>query len=460
MAQALELDETERADARERARARTPTARGRQPRRIAVRRVLRTSRSLAWSSGRSPAWWRKTSSSVASAPIAALSSAGEPIARIVPAVHERDPLAQAVGLVHVVGREQDGHAALLAQLGDEVPHGAAGDRVEADRRLVEDQQPRAVDERLRELQPPDHAARVRRDHAVGVLEHPGRLERPVDPPGPLGPRDVEEAREQHRVLAPGERALGRELLGDVADQPPDRHALARDVVAEHVGDAGRDPQQRGEDADRRRLARAVGAEEAEHLAGPDLEVDRVDGGLLAEAVGEARAADSGRVAVQVGPHRSRSSAARSRSSAGSEASRRRAVLGVEVPERVREDAVALVAPAAQARRGGGREVQLRGAPVVRVGPAVEQPGGDQPADERADGVGREVQGRGRVADADAGLRLDEPEHLDLRAGQRLTADLRPRAAPQPAPHAAPGGGELGGQRLLAGGGAGGHVSTG
>ena len=86
-----------------------------------------------------------------------------------------------LGLVHVVRGEQDGHAVLGAQLGDQVPHRAAGDRVEADRRLVEDQQARAVHQRLRELQPPDHAAGVRRDQAVGVLEHAGRGQRPLDP---------------------------------------------------------------------------------------------------------------------------------------------------------------------------------------------------------------------------------------------------------------------------------------
>src|SRR3954465_7530332 len=47
------------------------------------------------------------------------------------AVHERDPLAELVGLVHVVRREHDRQAALLAQPGDEVPHRASRDRVEA-----------------------------------------------------------------------------------------------------------------------------------------------------------------------------------------------------------------------------------------------------------------------------------------------------------------------------------------
>jgi hypothetical protein len=101
-----------------------------------------------------------------------------------------------------------------------------------------------------------------------------------------------------------------------------------------------------------------------------------------------------------------------------------------VLERVREDPVALVAPAAQARRRRGREVQLRGAPVAGVRPAVEQPGGDQPADERADGVGREVQRRGRVADPDAGLRLDEPVSGSPPTFARALRRNRRRTPPQ------------------------------
>src|SRR4051794_11026197 len=232
-----------------------------------------------------------------------------------PAVHERDPLAELVGLVHVVRREQDRHAALLAQSRDEIPHGAARDRVEADRRLVEDQHARPVDERLRELEPADHAAGVRRHEAIRGLEYAGRLEREVDALAALRARDVEQPREQHHVLAPGERAVGRELLRHVADLPAHGHPLAGDVVAEDVRDAAADRQERRQDADRRRLAGAVGAEQAEHLALPDLEVDAVDGALLAEREDEALAAD-GRRRVR---HATRSSVSSSRSRAGTDA---------------------------------------------------------------------------------------------------------------------------------------------
>src|SRR3954468_9046308 len=56
-------------------------------------------------------------------------------------VHERDPVAVLLGLVHVVGGDQHGHAGLRPDGEDPVPDTRAGDRVQADGRFVEDEQP-------------------------------------------------------------------------------------------------------------------------------------------------------------------------------------------------------------------------------------------------------------------------------------------------------------------------------
>src|SRR5215207_10284083 len=73
----------------------------------------------------------------------------EPFGRVVdddpPAVHDRDAAAQVLGLLHVMGREEDGRAELFAQPRDVLPDGPARDGVEADRRLVQKQQRRAVE---------------------------------------------------------------------------------------------------------------------------------------------------------------------------------------------------------------------------------------------------------------------------------------------------------------------------
>ena len=74
---------------------------------------------------------------------------------------------------------------------DEREHLVAAGRIEAVGRLVEEQQPRVVDERLGELDPLLHAGRVAADRAVALLVQP----------------DV--AEDLGRPLAGGRRSAGR-----------------------------------------------------------------------------------------------------------------------------------------------------------------------------------------------------------------------------------------------------------
>ena len=67
-------------------------------------------------------------------------------------VDDGDPLAQLVGLGHVVGRQQDrpaGHGRLPRE--DQLADLAGGGDVEAERRLVEEQDPRVVEQAAREV---------------------------------------------------------------------------------------------------------------------------------------------------------------------------------------------------------------------------------------------------------------------------------------------------------------------
>src|SRR6476469_1298767 len=74
-----------------------------------------------------------------------LEPAGRAHAAKAAAVHERDAVAVLVGLVQVVGRDQDGHAGGGPYRADVLPHLRAGDGVQHDGRLVVHQQPRRVD---------------------------------------------------------------------------------------------------------------------------------------------------------------------------------------------------------------------------------------------------------------------------------------------------------------------------
>src|SRR6476661_6173185 len=87
---------------------------------------------------------------------------------------------------------------------------------------------------------------------------------------------------QPSVFADGEIVVEGKALAHVADLALHRLRLTDDVVPRHGRGAAAGGEEPGEHAERRRLARAVGAEEAEHLAGADVESDVIDGGEGAE----------------------------------------------------------------------------------------------------------------------------------------------------------------------------------
>src|SRR5829696_4795799 len=89
------------------------------------------------------------------------------------------------------------------------------------------------------------------------------------------PRVAEQPRDEHEVLVAGEILVHRRELAGEADALAHLRGLARDVVAEHAGDAAVGAEQRAEDADGGGLAGAVGSEKTVHGAALDLEVDAV-----------------------------------------------------------------------------------------------------------------------------------------------------------------------------------------
>ena len=96
-----------------------------------------------------------------------------------------------------------------------------------------------------------------------------------------------EAADHGQVLEPGEVLVDRRVLAREADAGAELRGLADHVEAGHAGRAGVGGEERGEDADRRRLARAVRPEHAEHGAGSGLEVDAVERAHVAERLDEA-----------------------------------------------------------------------------------------------------------------------------------------------------------------------------
>ena len=74
-----------------------------------------------------------------------------------PGVDHAQAVAVALGLLHQVGRDEDRRAGLFAQRRQALPHQLARAGVEAHGRLVQEQDLGAVQQRARDLQPPQHA---------------------------------------------------------------------------------------------------------------------------------------------------------------------------------------------------------------------------------------------------------------------------------------------------------------
>ncbi len=200
------------------------------------------------------------------------------------AEQDRDAVADELDLGEQVRVEQDGDAA-VAQLLEQQADGPAADGVERGGRLVEQQQPRLADQRLRDPEPLLHPLRHAVDAAVGGVCERDELEQP--PPLGLAAARAGEplvqlqhlvrrvpAREAEELREVPERGAGVARAGARSPRPP--------PIPE------RRPDEPDGDLHERRLAGAVRAEQPDELALADLEVDalqRLDGTVsLREAV--------------------------------------------------------------------------------------------------------------------------------------------------------------------------------
>ncbi len=194
-----------------------------------------------------------------------------PVGRGRAVLEQQDPVAEPLDLVHVVGHEDDGRAVGLA-LVDQVEQQSTVDGVEALRGFVEDEQPRPVHDRDAELHLLLLAAGELVDAELGAVgqAHAGQV---VHAPGRrLGTAQPAEPSEVGHHVDDGFLAVEPALFGQVPDATgggPVRLA----VDGQGAGGRGGDAEQ---GADRRGLAGAVAAEQAERLAGGDVERQSVD----------------------------------------------------------------------------------------------------------------------------------------------------------------------------------------
>ena len=167
--------------------------------------------------------------------------------------------------------EQHGDAA-AAEVLEQHAHGAAPDRVERRGRLVEQQQARLADERLRDAESLLHALRHAVDAPVGGVGERDELEQPLALRSTAARAGEPLVQLEHLVRrVPAGEA---EELCEVAERRA-RGTRARPRACD-LGRAARLAHEPDRDLHERRLAGAVRAEQAEQLALADLEIDALE----------------------------------------------------------------------------------------------------------------------------------------------------------------------------------------
>ena len=205
-----------------------------------------------------------------------------------PAVHDRDPVAELLGLLHVVGGQDDRRTA-GPDPADGVPEVAAGLRVEPGRRLVEEDDAGVVDQGQGDREALLLPARKLVDQAGALLLEPDHRQQVVDPR--LGGGHVVEPGEELQQLGGRQVVEERRRLKLDADDPADRVAAGHGVEPGDADRAGVGGAQALDHLQGRRLSGAVGAEDAEDLPLGDEQVDAGDGGEAAVALDEAAGLD-------------------------------------------------------------------------------------------------------------------------------------------------------------------------
>ena len=214
-------------------------------------------------------------------------------------VEDHGAVADLLDVAEEVGAQEDGRAAVARDVGDRAEHLAPAGRVEAERRLVEEHDRRVVHERPRDPQPLAHPAAERGDQRGGAIAEADLAEQRRGRRARARPRAAVEAAVVGQVLRGG---LLQRVAGALGQHPDPRADPARPRVRDaHHGEAARRrPEDRRQDAERRRLAGAVRAEDADELAGVRGEREALERGHAAVLLAQADRLDGRGAAARFG----------------------------------------------------------------------------------------------------------------------------------------------------------------
>ena len=156
-----------------------------------------------------------------------------------------------------------------AQIGEHVVDAIAALWIDADCRLVEQHDARAVHDAAGDIEAAAHAAGELLDRLGRSIREPGALEHPVDLLRELPARKPLQAAERLEVLARAQERIERDFLGHdtqfVRRLPAGEHPVEQPDLAAIQPDAAGDP------ANQRRLASAVWSKERQQLPFAKLE---------------------------------------------------------------------------------------------------------------------------------------------------------------------------------------------
>jgi hypothetical protein len=140
---------------------------------------------------------------------------------------------------------------------------------------------RPVQQARGDVDAPLHPAGERLDAVLGPVRQADLLQHLVHTPAKIGAAQVIEAAPEGQVLPGGEVVIEGDLLRHDADAGANGQAVSCDGVAVDLSRAGAGCDQAAQHGDGSRLARAVGAQQAEDLAAQDGERDVVNGDQVA-----------------------------------------------------------------------------------------------------------------------------------------------------------------------------------
>src|SRR5262245_4507211 len=208
-------------------------------------------------------------------------------------VDDADAVA-ALDLLDIVGRDDHGELALVAQPVHVLPEPLTRLRVEPDRRLVEEEDARMVNQCPCDLEPPLHPRRQGAHKALAPVGELDEGEHLVDALPSQNRRHAVDEAVEIQVLAERQTIIETRLLEHDAQVPAAFDRILDDVDAVNPSRAAVGPQDGAEDVQQGCLAGAVRAEQREQLVGLHIEADIVERELAAVTLGHGEDLDGGR----------------------------------------------------------------------------------------------------------------------------------------------------------------------